>query len=65
MTAPVKTCVCGRSFDRVAFLSLPMPPKGGRQADGEGGWLAARNCPCGSTLCVPFAQLTPPKPRIR
>lgn len=61
----VKTCACKREYGREAFLALAMPRKGGRQADGAGGFLALRQCSnCGSTLAVPFDTLKPPAPNI-
>lgn len=44
-------CGCGRSYDEAEWHRLPAPKGGVLQDDGDGGWIALRNCTgCGSTL---------------
>ncbi len=44
---PAKRCGCGRLHSEADWDRLPYV---GLQPDGEGGFFALRNCPCGSTL---------------
>jgi len=48
----MKACGCGRVHDLrdpEAWTALPYV---GLMEDGDGGWIALRNCPCRSTLAV-------------
>lgn len=50
MTAPTfKRCPCGAQYTGSEWLALEYV---GRMDDGEGGYLALRNCACGSTISV-------------
>lgn len=50
MTAPAfKRCGCGRAFTGAEWLALEYV---GRMDDCAGGYLALRNCVCGSTISV-------------
>lgn len=54
MTAPAfKRCGCGRAHTYAQWVALEYV---GRMADGCGGFLALRNCACGSTISVDAAD---------
>lgn len=52
---PIKTCACSRSYDALAWASLPAI---GVMPDGAGNVLVLKNCPapCFSTLAVEVAS---------
>lgn len=54
----ILTCGCTRPYTLEDWLRLPL--RAARLADGAGGWLELRNCPCGSTR----ARQLPREPRL-
>lgn len=51
MTAPIKTCACGKSYTREEWGALPSL---GVMDDGDTGGLLLKNCTgCDSTMALP------------